>query len=115
MITVYTGLWYLTGDVGNESKIILFIVIIFANALFGIIWITVYLGHVEWAVSLVKKCRTEYRYIKTERFIPYFPESDDEVAQSDKDQFLSSMLLGHQFYTTYLTHKKMHELLINRP
>ena len=53
MITCYAGLWYLTGDIGQETKVTLFIVILFANALFGIIWITAYLGHAEWAEKLV--------------------------------------------------------------
>ena len=114
MITVYAGLWYLTGDVGNETKIFLFIVIIFSNAFFGIIWITSYLGHVDWAVSLVKNCRTESQYIEIENLIPYFPECLGVVAPPDKTIFLRDTLLGHQFYSTDLTYKKMQELMTKR-
>ena len=49
MITVYAGLWYLTGDVGEETSIILFILMLTVNAIFGIVWITAYLGNAEWA------------------------------------------------------------------
>ena len=113
MITVYSGLCYLAVDVGNEAKNILFIVIVFANAVFVIIWITTYLGNVDWAVSLVKTCLIENQYIEIEHLIPYFPECPDEVAQSNKVQFLRNVLLGHQFYTTDITHKKIQELMKN--
>ena len=59
MITVYSGLWYLTGDLGDEAKIILFVVILFTNGVFGIVWLTAYLGHAEWAEKLVRIFRTE--------------------------------------------------------
>ena len=59
MITVYAGLWYLTGDIGQEAKIILFVVILLINALFGIMWIKEYLGHAEWAEKLAKKFQIE--------------------------------------------------------
>ena len=49
MVTVYAGLWYITGDIGEETSIVLFIVMLFVNLLFGIIWISEYLGHAEWA------------------------------------------------------------------
>ena len=52
--------------------------------------------------------------MKIEYLLPYFPECPYEVAQSDKDQFLRNMLLGHQFYTTDITHKTMQELMKNR-
>ena len=55
MITVYAGLWYLTGDLPNESKICLFIIILLVNAVFGIMWIIEYLSTAEWAEKLVKK------------------------------------------------------------
>ena len=64
MITVYAGLWYLTGDIGEETSIILFIVILSVNALFGIMWITSYLGHAEWAEIVVKKIRIESLYLE---------------------------------------------------
>ena len=92
----------------------LFIVIIFSNALFGIIWITAYLGHVDWAVSLVKKYRIETQYIKIESLIPYFPKCLGEVAPYDKTIFLRDTILGHQFYSKDLTHKKMQELMTKR-
>ena len=53
MITVYAGLWYLTHDIGEETGIILFAIMIIVNAIFGIIWITSYLGRVAWAASFV--------------------------------------------------------------
>ena len=114
MITVYDGLWYLTNDVGYEVKIILFIVILFVNALFGIIWIKAYLIHAEWAVDILKKYRLESQYIKSEEFLPYFPERIAELVPFDKIQFLCDMLRGHQFYTDDITHQKMHELMKNR-
>ena len=59
MITVYAGLWYLTGDIGYESDIILFSIILYSNLIFGIMWISAYLGNAEWAVLCVKRFRTE--------------------------------------------------------
>ena len=59
MITCYAGLWYLSGDIGEVTKIILFIAILLANAFFGILWITAYLGNAEWAEKGAKKFQTE--------------------------------------------------------
>ena len=111
MITVYAGLWYLTGDVGYEAKIILFIAILLTNGLFGIMWIKAYLGHAEWAEKLVKTFRTEKQYIKFEYSEPYFHENNDEAVPFDKNEFLRNMLLGKQFYTAGLTLKNMEKLM----
>ena len=55
MLTVYIGLWYLDGAVGEETKIILFAIIIYANLIFCIIWLIAYISNAEWAEKLVKK------------------------------------------------------------
>ena len=55
MMTCYAGLWYLTGDIGHETSIIIFVMILLANAVFGIMWIIAYLGVAEWAEAIVKK------------------------------------------------------------
>ena len=44
IVTCYVGLWYLTGDIGYETSIIVFIIILLANAVFGIMWILAYLA-----------------------------------------------------------------------
>ena len=55
MMTCYAGLWYLTGDIGEETSIIIFILILIANTIFGIMWIIAYIGSAEWAEKIVKK------------------------------------------------------------
>ena len=95
MTTCYAGLWYLTGDIGYETSINLFAVILVANAYFGIMWITAYLDHAEWANRWVKKFRTENKFIENEKLIPYFPPSQNEHVPKDKINFLSDMLLGN--------------------
>ena len=59
MITVYAGLWYLTGDIGYETSIIVFVIILFANAVFGIMWIIAYVGTAEWAETIIRKLSLE--------------------------------------------------------
>ena len=59
LLTCYAGLWYLTGDIEEETKIIVFIIIIFANLFFVIMWIIEYVGHAAWGEKLVKKIRLE--------------------------------------------------------
>ena len=70
MTTCYAGLWYLSSDIGKEAKTILFIVILSSNALFGVLWITAYLGNVEWATKWVKMLRVEKSYIKSSYITP---------------------------------------------
>ena len=59
MITVYAGLWYMTGDIGYESEIILFAIMLIANLLFLLIWAKAYVANAEWAEKLVKYFRLE--------------------------------------------------------
>ena len=92
MITVYAGLWYLSKDIGEETRIVLFAVIITFNALFGIIWITSYLSNASWAQLVVKRCRIEHEYLEPEPIIPYFPEIEIKQVPFDKIRFLSNTI-----------------------
>ena len=38
-LTVYCGLFYLTGDIGPETKIIMFLIIVTSNAFFVGLWL----------------------------------------------------------------------------
>ena len=49
MMTVYIGLWYLSDSIGEETKILLFTIILYANLIFCIIWIIAYISSAEWA------------------------------------------------------------------
>ena len=63
MVTVYAGLWYLTGDLGEETEIFLFVIMLTVNLFFAIVWITTYLGSAVWAASFVKYVKIEKKYI----------------------------------------------------
>ena len=49
LITVYAGMWYLTGDIGDETSIIIFAIILLTNLLFLTLWITAFLRAVPLA------------------------------------------------------------------
>ena len=49
----------MTGDIGYESEIILFAIMLIANLLFLFIWVKAYLDNAEWAEKLVKYVRLE--------------------------------------------------------
>ena len=114
MSTVYAGLWYLSGDLRYESKIFLFIIILFANAIFGIMWITEYLSYAEWAENLVKKYRIESQYIETQYYLPYFPEYTNDHVPLDKNQYLHYALQGKNLYTDEISQESMEKIMKNR-
>ena len=58
-MTCYAGLWYLTGDIGEDTSIIVFTLILLANAVFGIMWIIAYVGTAEWAETIIRKLSLE--------------------------------------------------------
>ena len=49
----------MTGDIGYESEIILFAIMLIANLLFLLIWAKAYVANAEWAEKLVKYFRLE--------------------------------------------------------
>ena len=49
MMTCFAGLWYLTGDIGEETKIFLFKIILICNIYFIIMWIRAYAINTRWA------------------------------------------------------------------
>ena len=52
-VTVYIGLWFLTDDLEDEeTKILLFALILLSNLIFVFKWLIAYLGAATWA----KRC-----------------------------------------------------------
>ena len=49
LVTVFCGIWYLTGENGNEIEVILFAIIIIANLVFIVTWIIYYVGSAKWS------------------------------------------------------------------
>ena len=90
MITIYAGLWYLTHDIGEETSTILFAIMLIVNTIFGVIWITAYLGRAGWAEKLVYCFRVEKTYIVSSPLIPFAPKGESDTLQTpmNKIQFL---------------------------
>ena len=94
MITCYAGLWFLTGDMGETTSIIIFIIILLANAFFGIIWIITYIAYGKpWAKKWIIKSRLESKYVENQRMIP--PLRPDEPLFLSRFEFVQNQLLGH--------------------
>ena len=63
-MTVYIGLWYLSGDIVHEEvKIILFIILIVGNLAFVILWIKAYLSSAAWALKIFKFIKFENQFV----------------------------------------------------
>ena len=94
MITCYAGLWYLTGDMGPETSIIIFIIMLVANAFFGIIWIITYIVYGKpWAEKWIIKTHLESTYVENNHMIP--PLIPDEPIFLSRFEFVQNQLLGH--------------------
>ena len=66
----------MTGDVGEETKFVLFFLILAANLIFVVLWIMAYLSTAEWAEPYVKYARLETKYIVEAPIEPYFPKNE---------------------------------------
>ena len=63
--TIYFGLWYLTGDISDEeTKILLFSIIVFLNSIFVFVWLISYFGAYPWAKRFVKRFQLEKKFEK---------------------------------------------------
>ena len=52
VITIYSGIWYLSADIETELEIFLFVLMIIANLVFIVFWLITYLRYVPWAKKL---------------------------------------------------------------
>ena len=66
----------MTGDVGEETKLVLFGLMIAANAIFVVLWIIAYLEKAKWSHPYTKYGHLEHKYIHT-HCVTYFPENDE--------------------------------------
>jgi len=100
MITVYAGLWYITNDIGEEAKILLFAIMVISNLFFFLIWVVAYIGNAPWAASVVRKFRLEKLYIRRKPVNPYIPETEsrENLVPRRKGSFLRHFLCGDYFY-----------------
>ena len=116
MITVYAGLWYITDDIGQVTQILLFTLILTANAIFGCRWLIAYISKAQWAGILVKRFLLEHSYIACIPIIPYFPlhEFKSNLRMFQKDDYLRHLILGDQFYTDHLSVVDMQNLMNDR-
>ena len=97
MVTCYSGLWYLTGDMGKTSSIIIFILILVANAVFGIIWIIAYIVYGKaWAENWIQKIHLEIKYVGNQYMMaPLILEGPIVLGRFE---FVQNALLGKYLY-----------------
>ena len=75
-LNIYAGTLYLSGDIGEETKIIFFTVMLLATIIFLIMFINAYMREAHWlqSFSLTKS------YISCDPVLPYFPNNEDEYS-----------------------------------
>eukprot|EP00359_Climacostomum_virens_P000523 CAMPEP_0204898508 /NCGR_PEP_ID=MMETSP1397-20131031/1335_1 /ASSEMBLY_ACC=CAM_ASM_000891 /TAXON_ID=49980 /ORGANISM="Climacostomum Climacostomum virens, Strain Stock W-24" /LENGTH=1022 /DNA_ID=CAMNT_0052066371 /DNA_START=57 /DNA_END=3125 /DNA_ORIENTATION=- len=90
-ITIYSGLYFLTNDIGEETKILLFLVILLSNLYFILLWIF------GISKTLLEKLAAKFPYFIL-KFCGCIPSLRGAAMRSVKD------LEGELFYGTKIEH-----------
>jgi len=92
MATLYCGTWYLSGDIDEDTKVVLFVVILMSTLIFVVKWLKEYIRSTVHNVKFLKRFQLEKEFMICK---PYFPDMvEDESYTPDRKKFFSNTIIG---------------------